>query len=78
MSASPRNIIASRTRGNLLLSVRRYVRLDTAFRSRQTELAYLEGQPGDVIEFAHAETGMQIGTIKVQVRRLITNWVWDN
>ena len=77
MSASPRNIIASRTRGNLLLSVRRYVRLDTAIR-RQTELAYLEGQPGDVIEFAHAETGMQIGTIKVQVRRIITNWVWDN
>ena len=77
MSASPRNILASRTRGNLLLSVRRYVRLDTAIR-RQTELVYLEGQPGDVIEFAHAETGMQIGTIKVQVRRLITNWVWDN
>ena len=77
MSASPRNIIASRTRGNLLLSVRRYVRLDTAIR-RQTELAYLEGRPGDVIEFAHAETGMQIGTIKVQVRRLVTNWVWDN
>ena len=77
MSASPRNIIASRVRGNLLLSVHRYVRLDTAIR-RQTELAYLEGQPGDAIEFAHAETGMQIGTIKVQVRRIITNWVWDN
>ena len=77
MSASPRNIIASRTRGNLLLSVRRYVRLDTAIR-RQTELAYLEGQPGDVIEVAHAVTGMQIGTIKVQVRRLVTNWCWDN
>ena len=77
MSASPRNIIASRVRGNQLLSVRRYVRLDTAIR-RQTELAYLEGQPGDVIEFAHAVTGLQIGTIKVQVRRLITNWCWDN
>ena len=77
MSASPRNIIASRVRGNILLSVRRYVRLDTAIR-RQPELAYLEGQPGDVIEFARAETGLQIGTIKVQVRRLVTNWVWDN
>ena len=77
MSASPRNIIASRTRGETLLAVRRYARLDTAIR-RQTELAYLEGQPGDVVEFAHAETGLQIGTIKVQVRRLITNWCWDN
>ena len=77
MSASPRNILASRVRGGALLDIRRYVRLDTAIR-RQTELAYLEGQPGDVIEFAHAETGMQIGTIKVQVRRIITNWVWDN
>lgn len=77
MSASPRNILASRVRGGVLLDFRRYVRLDTAIR-RQTELAYLEGQPGDVIEFAHAETGMQIGTIKVQVRRLVTNWVWDN
>ncbi len=77
MSASPRNILASRIRGGALLDIRRYVRLDTAIR-RQTELAYLEGQPGDVIEFAHAETGMQIGTIKVQVRRVITNWVWDN
>lgn len=77
MSASPRNILASRVRGGALLDIRRYVRLDTAIR-RQTELAYLEGQPGDVIEFAHAETGMQIGTIKVQVRRIITNWVWGN
>ena len=77
MSASPRNILASRVRGGALLDIRRYVRLDTAIR-RQTELAYLEGQPGDVIEFAHSETGMQIGTIKVQVRRLVTNWVWDN
>ena len=77
MSASPRNILASRVRGGALLDIRRYVRLDTAIR-RQTELAYLDGQPGDVIEFAHAETGMQIGTIKVQVRRIITNWVWDN
>lgn len=77
MSASPRNILASRVRGGALLDIRRYVRLDTAIR-RQTELAYLEGQPGDVIEFAHAETGMQIGTIKVQVRRIITNWIWDN
>ena len=77
MSASPRNILASRVRGGALLDIRRYVRLDTAIR-RQTELAYLEGQPGDVIEFAHAETGMQIGTIRVQVRRLVTNWVWDN
>ena len=77
MSASPRNILASRVRGGALLDIRRYVRLDTAIR-RQTELAYLEGQPGDVIEFAHAETGMQIGTIKVQVRRIITNWIWNN
>ena len=77
MSASPRNILASRTRGGALLDIRRYVRLDTAIR-RQTELAYIEGQPGDVIEFAHAVTGLQIGTIKVQVRRLITNWCWDN
>ena len=77
MSASPRNILASRVRGGALLDIRRYVRLDTAIR-RQTELAYLEGQPGDVIEFAHAETGMQIGTIRVQVRRLVTNWVWDD
>ena len=77
MSASPRNILASRVRGGALLDIRRYVRLDTAIR-RQTELAYIEGQPGDVIEFAHAVTGLQIGTIKVQVRRLITNWCWDN
>ena len=77
MSASPRNIIASRVRGGALLDIRRYVRLDMAIR-RQTELAYIEGQPGDVIEFAHAVTGLQIGTIKVQVRRLVTNWCWDN
>ena len=42
----------------------------------------LDGQPGDVVEFAHNVTGMWIGTMKLRLRNgaayLESSWVWGN
>lgn len=71
-----RNIIGTWHRNKQVLTTRRYVRLDTAIR-RLSQLAVLEGEPKDVIELSHAITGMQLGTMRVGVGQLTTNWIWD-
>ena len=69
-------IVVTLHRKRRVVKTRRYARLDTAIR-RQTQLAVLEGEPKDVIEIAHADTGLQIGTITVGVHTLKANWIWD-
>lgn len=57
------------------LWTRHYTRVENALR-RATELFYLEGQPGDVMEFALITNGMQLGTIKMHTAgRLVTQWI---
>jgi len=74
---SQRNLVATLLRGNKPVWSRRYARLDTAI-PRCTQLALLEGHPRDVIELSHAETGMQIGTVKLGVgNRIVSTWAWD-
>ena len=73
---SERNIVAILHRKNGQVWRRNYARLDTAIR-RVTQLAVTEGEPKDVVEIAHAVTGLQIGTMKVGVNSLRASWVWD-
>lgn len=70
-------IIATLHRKRKVVKSRRYARIDTAIK-RQSQLAVIEGEPKDVIEFSHAHTGLQIGTIKVGVGEFKAEWVWDN
>ena len=73
---SKRPVVATLLRQNRPVRTRHYLRLYTALR-RQTEIAFLEGEPRDVIEFSHAVTGAQIGTMRVGVGSLKTNWIWE-
>lgn len=58
-----------------VLWTRHYARVENALR-RATELFYLEGQVGDVLEFALTTNGMQLGTIKMHTEgRLVTQWI---
>ena len=77
MRNGPRLVQAILTRKGAYIWKRNYTRVQTAIR-RATELAFIEGQPGDVIELSHAATGMQIGTIKLHVGdRITTQWtIW--
>ncbi len=75
-SEHDRPIVATWHRKNQAIGRRHYARLDTAIR-RITQLAVLEGEPRDVVEFAHRHTGLQIGTIRVGVGKLTTNWIWE-
>lgn len=70
-------IIATLHRKRKVVKSRRYARIDTAIR-RQSQLAVVEGEPKDVIEFSHAHTGLQIGTIRVGVGEFKAEWLWDN
>lgn len=76
-----RPIVASWYRKGRLITVRHYVRLDTSIPTITRNLI-LDGQPGDVVEFAHNVTGMWIGTMKLRLRNgaayLESSWVWDN
>ena len=49
-----------------ILWTRYFKRLDTGI-PRAVQLAMLEGQPGDIVEFASANHGYQIATIKLTV-----------
>ena len=70
-----RTILATLYRKNKPEARRQYARISTAF-PRAVQLLMLEGEPGDVIEFAHADFGFQIGTVKIHVGGKITvNWV---
>lgn len=74
---NPRNIVATIHRVGVPTTVRRYVRLNTAIPTMTASLLQV-GQPRDVVEFSHATTGLQIGTIKVKAGgRMETTWVWD-
>lgn len=70
-------IVATLHRKRKVVKSRRYARIDTAIK-RQSQLAVIEGEPKDVIEFSHAHTGLQIGTIRVGVGEFKAEWVWDN
>lgn len=78
--ASPRPIVASWYRKGKIMTLRHYVRLDTSIPTITRNLI-LNGEPGDVVEFAHAETGMWIGTLKLRLSKgqanLDSSWVWD-
>ena len=72
-----RNIIATFHRRHQELRKRHYARIDTSI-PRITQLLILEGEPGDVVELAHAVTGMQLGTLKMKVGgHLVTDWIWE-
>lgn len=58
--------------GTMVIWTRHYARLDRAI-PRAVQLAMLDGQPGDVIEFAHAEFGFQIATLKLSVGKNASN-----
>lgn len=65
--------ILHRKRKQVWAKPRRYSNVVNALK-RATELAFLEGQPGDVIELAHV-TGFQICTAKLKVGgRLEFDW----
>ena len=71
-----RPIIAVLIRRGKQVCPRRYARLDNAI-PRYTQLLMQYGQPRDVVEFSHADTGLQIGTIKVhECGRMTTDWIW--
>lgn len=61
-----RPILATLYRKHQPVWVRRYSRITTAL-PRAVQLALLEGQPGDVVEFAHSDFGFQIATVKLSV-----------
>lgn len=72
-----RPILATLTRKHQTVWVRRYARIDSAI-PRAVQLAILEGQPGDVVEFARAVTSLQIGTVRLSVGgKLTASWIWD-
>jgi hypothetical protein len=75
-----RNIVTTLHRRQQPIRVRSYVRLDTAI-PRATQLAIMDGQPGDVVTIHHAVTGLEIGSIKVSIRkgevRLKTAYAWE-
>ena len=75
-----RNIVTTLHRKNQPIRVRNYARLDTAV-PRATQLAIMNGQPGDVVTIHHAVTGLVIGSIKVSIRkgevRLKTAYAWE-
>lgn len=72
-----RPIIATFIREGRALMTRRYVKIDNAV-PRTTQVLMWSGQPRDVVEFSHADTGLQLGTIKVHAGgKLTTDYIWD-
>ena len=72
-----RPIIAVLIRRGKQVCPRRYARIDNAI-PRYTQLLMQYGQPQDVVEFSHADTGLQLGTIKVLAGgKLTTDYIWD-
>ncbi len=73
---TPRPIVATVVRKRKVVDVRRYAYLNNAIK-RMSELAMLELEPKDVVEFSHNDTGLQMGTLKVGIGELKANWIWD-
>lgn len=72
-----RPIVATFLRGGKPQGTRHYARIDNAI-PRATQLLMQHGQPKDVVEFSHADTGLQIGTIKIHAGgKASTWWLWD-
>lgn len=72
-----RPIIAVLIRRGKQVCPRRYIRIDNAI-PRSTQILMWSGQPRDVVEFSHADTGLQIGTIRVHAGgQLTTDYIWD-
>lgn len=72
-----RPIVATFLREGKPLMTRRYIKIDNAI-PRSTQILMWSGQPRDVVEFSHADTGLQIGTITVHAGgRLTTDYIWD-
>ena len=72
-----RPIVATFLREGKPLMTRRYARLDNAI-PRATQLLMQCGEPRDVVEFSHADTGLQVGTIKIHAGgKLTTAYIWD-
>lgn len=68
---STRPYLAQLHRGDKTLWKRSYQSFTNAAR-RATELALLQGEPGDVMEFSNNDTGFQIGTMKLHVGGSLT------
>lgn len=66
-----RPILATYYRRHQPITTSRYARITTAFPKALTRLL-LDGEPGDVVEFAHAEYGFQIGTVKIHTHGRLT------
>lgn len=57
---------------------RRYSTLDNAV-SRMTEFFIRNGYVGDVCELYHADTGKQLGTIRMSANGTLTaKWIWES
>lgn len=70
-----RPILATVFRKGKKTSKRQYARITTAF-PRAVQVLMETAQPGDVVEFAHADWGFQIGWVKIHVDCLIEmHWV---
>ena len=72
-----RKIAATLLRHNQPLWTRTYARLDSAI-PRLSQIALLSAQPRDVIEIYSTITHKQLGTIKVGVGKLVTDYIWEN
>lgn len=54
-----------------------YSRLDTAI-PRTTQRMMTEGKVGDLAVVYHADTGLELGTVKMNARgELRSKWIWD-
>lgn len=80
MSKHERNIVATLQRGRRkeIIWTRTYARLDTAQPRALAMAISRDVQPGDVIEVAHARSGMQLGTVKVGLGKVTATWVWED
>lgn len=72
-----RPIVATFLRCGIPHGTRTYARIDNAI-PRATQILMQHGRPRDVVEFSHADTGLQIGTVRVHAGgKLTATWVWD-
>lgn len=71
-----RNIIGTWLREGQPIRTLSYSKIDNAI-PRLTFHVMWKGEPGDVIELSHRNTGMQLGTMKVRVGAVESNWAWE-
>lgn len=72
-----RPIIAIWFRGDKAIATRHYARIDTAIPTMTLHVMH-QAQPKDVVEFSHADTGLQLGTMKIKTGgKIHTDWIWE-